>query len=237
MPSAEAFEKKKLQGIPIVREAFARTVRLVTTARLRESVLKPLVDSEDEFAELTEIETATSTRATAQERGLEAIGAAEFVHGVPGAVFINAGFAYAKPMELNRFNGPNRGAWYAALVVETCIAEVAFHMAAFLERTGVYEAEVEYTELYASLAGEYCDLRGVREHPSLVPDPRLGYEAGNALADAALASGVNGIIYPSVRHRGGTCFAVLRPHAVQSVAQGKIIRMIWSGNSVPKIER
>ena len=237
MPSAEASEQAMLEGVPIVRDAFARTVRLVTTARLRDSVLKSLIDSENELSELTEIEAATSTRLIAQERGLDSIGAEEFVYNVPHAVFINASFAYAKPSELNRFNGPNRGAWYAALDVETCIAEVAFHMTEFLERTGVYEGTVEYAELYGSLAGEYLDLRARPEHPSLIPDPAAGYKAGNALAEAAMAKGVNGIIYPSVRHKGGTCFAVLWPHAVQSVAQGRVFRMTWSGKPTPRIEK
>src|SRR2546430_9188691 len=107
MPSAEASESARLEGVPVVRDAFKRTVRLVITARLRDSVLKPLVDSEDELSKLTEIEAATSTRLIAQDRGLDSIGAEEFVYGVPHAVFINASFAYAKPKELNRFNGPN----------------------------------------------------------------------------------------------------------------------------------
>ena len=39
-----------LDDLPIIREAFARTVRLVSTARLRDPVLKPLVDSDDELS-------------------------------------------------------------------------------------------------------------------------------------------------------------------------------------------
>ena len=65
----------------------------------------------------------------------------------------------------------------------------------------------------------------------------IGYPAGNALADAARAKGLNGIIYPSVRHSGGTCIAALFPHAVQSVAQGDVYRMTWRGSSEPEIEK
>jgi hypothetical protein len=36
-----------------------------------------------------------------------------------------------------------------------------------------------------------------------------GYRVGNALADAAMAKGINGTIYPSLRQPKGTCFAVL----------------------------
>jgi RES domain-containing protein len=237
MPSAEESKPQAIDGIPVIRDAFARTVRLVTTARLRDSVLKALADSQDELSELAEIESATSTRLVAQDHGIEGIPAEQLIHGVPHEAFINASFTYAKPMELNRFNGPSRGAWYAALDVETCLAEVAFNMTEFLERAGDYNAVVEYAELHASVAGEYLDLRGVGEHPSLNADTATGYKAGNVLAQAALARGVNGIIYPSVRHEGGTCFAVLWPHAVQSVAQGSVFRLIWSGTAKPAIEK
>ncbi|HEY4940649.1 MAG TPA: RES family NAD+ phosphorylase [Rhizomicrobium sp.] len=237
MPSAEESDPTTIEGIPIIRDAFARTVRLVTTARLRDSVLKALVDSQEELSELEEIEAATSTRLIAQGRGTAGIPAEQMIFDVPHAAFINASFAYAKPREFNRFNGPDRGAWYAALDVETCLAEVIFHMTEFLARTGDFNGIVEYAELFASLAGEYVDLRSTPSHPSLDPDPSSGYKTGNALASVALARGLNGIIYPSLRHKGGTCFAVLWPHAVQSVAQGSVFRLTWSGSSTPRVEQ
>lgn len=237
MRSAAVSERKTLEDIPLVRVGYPRTVRLVTTARLRKAVLQALVDTDAQRTELEEIESATSTRLIAETQGIAGVPAGQLISGVAHAAFINASFAYAKPRELNRFNGPDRGAWYAALAVETSLAEVTFHMTAFLERTGDFHAVVDYAELFASLAGEYCDLRKARKHPALDPDPALGYPAGNALAKAALAGDVNGFIYPSVRHKGDTCFAVLWPHAVQSVAQGAVFRLMWSGTQVPATER
>lgn len=229
-----------LDGLPVVREAFAKTVRLVSTANRRPSVLTALVADEDLEA-LSEIEGATSGRLLAEDHGLAGAGANEFVFGVPHARFINAAFAYSRPRELNRFNGPGRGAWYAALDVETCLAEVAFHMADFLGRTdlpgrgGEYRAAVEYVELHASLAGEYLDLREADGHPCLDPDPAVAYPVGNALAEAARARGLYGLIYPSVRRAGGVCFAALWPHAVQSVAQGAYWRLAWAGSPTPQV--
>jgi hypothetical protein len=79
-----------IDGVPVVTEAFPKTVRLVTTARLREAVLKSLVDDEDELDLLAEIEQATSTRMIAQERGISDLAANELVYDVPHAHFINA---------------------------------------------------------------------------------------------------------------------------------------------------
>ena len=83
--------------------------------------------------------------------------------------------------------------------------------------------------------------RGLRQlgssPPCLDPNRLVGYPAGNALADATRAKGLIGIVYPSVRHPGGTCVVALRPHAVQSAAQGDIYRLLWNGQPDPKIEK
>lgn len=221
-------------SVPVVRAAFERTVRLVTTARLRASVLSGLV-KETDIAILAEIEGATSGRLLA-ESGSGALTRDELVHGIPFASFINASFAYYKPREPNRFNA-ERGAWYSALDVEVCIAEVSWHMSEFLGRTGKYEAAVEYAELFASMAGIFMDLRDLPSHPALDPDPAIGYPQGNILAREALSNGFNGVVYPSVRLPGGICVAALIPHAVQSVAQGGVYRMIWSGSPFPSVEK
>ena len=91
------------EDAPIVREAFPRTVRLVSSARLRPPVLAALVGT-DEIDALAEIEGATSARLIAEGRGTEGLGRQELVTGVPSAVFVNASFAYSKPREPNRFN-------------------------------------------------------------------------------------------------------------------------------------
>ena len=223
-----------LEALTISRIAIERTVRLVTTARFRDAVLRDLVDESDLDA-LSEIEGATSNRRIAQARGAGAVPSNELLYGVPHAHFINASFAYAKPREPNRFNGPQRGAWYAALDVETSLAEVTFHLTEALAAAGDFNATVEYAEMLASFAGEFVDLRPHRTHRALDPYKTIGYPAGNALADAARSRGLNGIIYPSVRQPGGTCLVALFPHAVQSVTQGNVYRVTWRGEPTPTI--
>jgi RES domain-containing protein len=220
---------------PVRLLAEKRTVRLVASARLRPPVLAKLVAPE-RLAALAEIEGATSGRLLAQARGADALAARELAFGVPQAAFVNAAFAYWRPRALNRFNGPGRGAWYAALAAETCVAEVAFHMARELAAVGDLMATVDYAELFASFAGSFVDLRGLRPRPPcLDPDPARGYPAGNALAERARARALNGVVWPSVRHPGGTCLAALFPHAVQSVAQGRVLRLAWRGKPDPAV--
>ena len=219
------------------RIAHDRTIRLVASARLRDPVLRKLVTDAD-LAALEEIEGATSGRLRAQQSGAERLDRRELIYGLPHAHFINAAFSYFMPRALNRFNGPGRGAWYAALARDTCVAEVAFHMERELANVGDFRATVDYAALYASFIGDFVDLRGAKPRPEFLHrDPDQSYPAGNAFADAVRHAGHYGIVYPSARHAGGTCLVALAPHAVQSVTQGAVIRLAWSGRPGPRVSQ
>ena len=212
-----------------------RTIRLVATARLRDPILLKLVGADD-LGALEEIESATSGRLRAQQAGAERLDRRELVHGLAHAHFINAAFAYFMPRTLNRFNGPGRGAWYAAIARETSVAEVAFHMERELANIADFNAIVDYAELLASFIGDFVDLRAAKSRPEFLDsDPVKSYPAGNVFADAVRAAGHYGIVYPSMRHAGGTCLVALVPHAVQSVTQGAVVRLTWSGRPGPRV--
>lgn len=228
-------------SFPVVELEAPRWVRLVASARLRDPVLHLLLRHPDRSRaeletlarDLAEIEGATSARLAAQQ------GAARlFPDGRPHANFVNAAFAYFRPREANRFNDAAHGAWYAARAPETGLAEVAYHLGRELQRVNDFRATVDYAELWASFAGAFVDLRGVQPAPPcLHPDTAIGYPAGNLVAAQARAAGHEGIVYPSVRHGGGVCLVALWPHAVSSVAQGALHRLVWDGAVVPRVER
>ena len=225
---------------PVTQLAGPRAVRLVATARLRDPVLHLLLDdprmagrSAEELTalarDLAEIEGSTSARLNAQFARSNLFPSAR-----PHAHFVNAAFAYWRPRERNRFNDAGFGAWYAAFETDTAIAEVTFHIARELERVEDWHATVEWSEMWASFAGAFVDLRTFTPAPvCLHPDIAVGYPAGNAVALAVREAGHNGIVYPSVRRSGGTCLVALWPHVVQSVTQGAVIRAVWNGARAP----
>ncbi|TCH97928.1 RES domain-containing protein [Roseococcus sp. SYP-B2431] len=229
---------------PVTLLAEPRAVRLVASARLRDPVLHLLLDDpslagrpraelEQLARDLAEIEGGTSARLTS-----EAMLAASFPDGRPHANFVNAAFAYWRPRESNRFNDAGFGAWYAALEEETSLAEVVFHITRELDRVRDWNAVIDWAEMWASFAGAFVDLRELTPRPvCLDPDPGTGYPAGNRLGHEARSEGLNGIVYPSLRRAGGTCLVALWPHAVQSVAQGAILRTVWAGAREPRVER
>jgi RES domain len=218
----------------VKRIAQDRTIRLVATARLRDPVLLKLAENDD-LSSLEEIEGATSGL-RAQESGADRLDSRELVYGVPHAHFINAAFSYWLPRSLNRFSGPGRGAWYAALEFDTCVAEVSFHMERELANISDFNTTVDYAEMLASFIGDFVDLRQANPRPTFLgPNPAKSYKAGNLFAVTVRAAGHYGIVYPSVRHAGGTCLVALVPHAVQSVTQGRVIRLAWTGRPGPMV--
>lgn len=236
MRCAAAYRTLPVEFASLVRHiAQDRTIRLVSTARLRDPVLAKLV-AQDEFDALAEIEGATSARLRTQAFGSDRLDRRELAFGIPHAHLINAAFSYWMPRAFNRFNGPGRGAWYAALVRDTCIAEIAFHMERELAYVGDFNATVDYAEMFASFVGDFVDVCSLEPRPDFLDaDPSIAYPAGNSLADAVRAAGHYGIVYPSARHAGGTCLVALVPHAVQAVAQGEVIRLAWKGKPGPEV--
>ncbi len=217
------------------------TIRLISTAYIDEPAMAPLADDADDLAILEEIEGLTSARLTAALPMLGGLDPAVLLteaHGY-GWTYVNAAFCYTR-VTGNRFNGPERGAWYASYgetAIETAQAEVAWHLTRELEATGVFENITSYRELIAGFTTRFRDLNGRTEEDALCPDPAVAYRAGQTLARDLLGSGENGLLYPSARYDSGQCLVALRPHMVQNVRQGETWVFEWAGAPVPTLSK
>ena len=215
------------------------TKRLVSTAYIDEPALSPLVDDEDDLEFIEEIEGLTSAR---RETGIPLpadVVSEELLTEADGYgwTYVNAAFCYTRTSG-NRFNGPTRGAWYAAWgddAEQTALAEVSWHLTRELEATGVFENITSYRELIAGFTSQFHDLRAVEDAELFSEDPQTAYPVGQTLARAILQGGGNGVIYPSVRRNGGLCAAAFRPRLVQNIRQGNTWRLEWAGTPVPKM--
>ena len=197
-----------------------------------ESVLAEIADNEAELQDLFDLDHATNDRLLAENDLLPGIGIHELVFGVPYFRIVNATFAHAHPLG-SRFNGPDRGAWYAAFEVETAQTEVAFHKWIELAEVGWTEEEVTYDDYLADFSAELHDIRrDTRFKAVLSPD---SYVASQQLAQDLLETGSLGIVYPSVRKKKGTCLACFRPALVMNVRKGKTYRFKWEGGAEPTV--
>ena len=212
------------------------THRLVLSQRLErgDSVLVAIANDDDHLRAIFDLDAATNDRLLAEHGRLPGIGVEELVSAVPHAAVINAAFCHPHPSG-SRFNGPDRGAWYASFEIETAQAEVAHHKWIELSEVGWLEEQTSYVEYRADFSAEFHDLRGRRDFRACL-DPS-SYVASQRLAAELLAAGSLGVVYPSVRRPKGTCVACFRPALVGNVRKEATFRFAWTGSPTPKIER
>src|ERR1700674_204255 len=209
------------------------THRLIPSAYDEETVLNRLTRDSDELIALFELEGATNERLLGEAGLLPGITVRELVFGVSYSHIVNAAFTHANPLG-NRFNGPERGAWYAAFSLETAGIEVAFHKAEELREINWQEKETFlYADFLADFRGEFHDLRDDSRFAKCLDTN--SYMASQKLAQQLLDTGSAGIVYPSVRHIEGTCIACFRPALVNNVRKGGQISVEFENALAPPV--
>jgi hypothetical protein len=194
------------------------THRLIPSRYGDESVLARLADNDEQLQEIFELDAATNDRLLGEANLLPGISVHELLFGVAYAHIVNAAFTHAHPSG-SRFNGPERGAWYAAFELQSAQAEVAFHKAQELLEINWTEPETfTFDDYLADFRAEFHDIRGDAGFADCLSP--TAYTKSQQLARELLASGSAGIVYPSVRHSGGTCISCFRPALVTNVRKG-----------------
>ena len=153
-----------------------------------ESVLARIADDDAHLKDIFDLDNATNDRLLAENNLLPGIGIHELVFGVPYYRIVNAAFCHAHPLG-SRFNGPDRGAWYAAFEIETAQAEVAFHKWVELAEVDWFEEDVTYDDYLADFSAEFHDVRDDdRFADCLAPDSYLAsQDLAQRLLDCRLA--------------------------------------------------
>ncbi|HEX9110822.1 MAG TPA: RES family NAD+ phosphorylase [Terriglobales bacterium] len=209
------------------------THRLIPTRYSEDGdgVLARLGLPQSQFDHLLQLEGATNDRVSGEANLLPGITVHELVFGVPNYHIVNAAFTYARPGG-TRFSSSYRGAWYAGFARKTAQVEVAYHYAQGLREINWQEKEtVSYRDYLADFHADFHDLRTTRGFEDcLYPN---SYRASQSLAADLLHQGSAGIVYPSVRHPGGTCIACFRPALVGNVRQGEKITFTFQDASHP----
>lgn len=220
--------------------AAATHVRLEDTCRLVPSLypsagILDRVSTPEDLPLVFELESWTNDRVSTELGILHRIPPEEWVVGRPMASVVMAAFCHPRAGG-GRFNGPERGAWYAATVPDTAHAEAVYHRTRELEEVGVLETRLQMRLYLANFDASFHDIR--RRTPEHAPlhDPH-SYEASQAFARELFAAGSNGVIYRSVRRPGGVCLACFRPALVTSVRPDAHFEYRWEGGRRPSIRR
>ena len=206
---------------------------MVPTRYPAAGILDEIASSEDLEA-VFELEGWTNDRISGELGILHTIPKDEWVVGRPMATVVMGAFCHPR-VEGGRFNDHRRGAWYCGVSLKTAHAEAIFHRTRELEEIGGwFDTAVQMADYRASFKCDFHDIRGAGFSDCLKPDD---LRASQSLARTLLEQGSNGIVYPSVRDRGGTCVACFRPRMVAEVRLAAAYEYRWSGSSTPKVRR
>ena len=205
------------------------------------TVLDELAEDDDMLEKIIRLDGATNDRIQGEQFGLPGISTYELVYGVPNAQIVRAAYLHTGPYGA-RFNGTTRGAWYAGDKLETSLAEVSYHKAIRLAEivvpetaSGVPEGESStYDDWLADFHGEFHSLEPAADYADcLQPEPVPEcYAEPQKLAARLLKAQSNGILYPSVRKKGGKCLVCFRPALVYRPRRASryLISFRWDRN-------
>jgi len=214
--------------IPVVRCTWHPSYRLIPsrypTVALYDAIADP-ADLEVVFA----IEALTNARIRDELGDLRLVPPEERVSGT-GSTPVMAAFTHLNP-DGSRFSDGSYGVYYAAQTLDTAIAEVSHHRAAFLARTEEPAIDVDLRLIAAPVDADLHDLRELGPAGSGLFDPSF-YAKPQALGRRLREGGSAGVLYPSVRHAGGFCVGIFRPRALGRARVGAHIALHWDGQRI-----
>jgi len=219
---------------PKTQVQLSKTCRLVPS-RFPVVGILDTVSSPEDLPLVFELESWTNDRISTELGILHRIPQDEWVVGKPMASVIMAAFCHPR-LGGGRFNGPDRGAWYAGTSLDTAHAEAVYHRTAELAEVGVFETRLQMRLYLADFNSAFHDVR--EDVPENLPlhDP-VSYTASQASARQLLDAGSNGVLYRCVRRPSGECIACFRPALVSKVRSDAHFEYRWEGQRTAVIRR
>lgn len=187
----------------------------IIPARFTEELVLRKVADEGDLESTSDLERMTSDRVSGEESGYL------------------APFTYWN-LEGSRFSDGTYGVYYAARTQATAVEETRHHRAVFMARTKEAPMRLEMRVVAADLEGELHDARGLQKKHAAIFH-RTNYSSSQALARGLIKEGSAGIVYDSVRHKGGQCAAVFRPDALSRCRSAGLLAYDWDGEKISKV--
>jgi RES domain-containing protein len=181
---------------------------------------------------LIALEQITNPRVRDEVGNIVLVAPQERVTGV-GASYVMASFTHLNPKG-SRFSDDTFGVYYAASEIETAISETVHHFEAFARDSGDPPRMEDMRVLAGTIAADFEDVGVLPERRgSLILDPEA-YDVARSYARGLRDSGANGVVYPSVRRRGGECVGAFRARAVGLPCQERHLKYRWNGTRVDR---
>ena len=216
------------------------SVAATTGHRLLNAKFPPIplfedVASADDFDKLYALQTLTNPRLQTEMGNLSLLRTKDIPFGINGAHYAVASFTHVNS-DGSRFSDGSFGLMYIGDSTSTAIAEVRHHQMIYWNKViGLNYDRFVFKELFCSFSVntglDLCCLDML--DPLYAPD---NYTSSRTLGEKVREEGkYSGIKYNSVRHEGGTCYALFTPKEITNIIQTKHYEMIWDGSKISSV--
>ena len=217
------------EEIPLARVKWRKAYRIIRSIHPPIDLFEDIADPQD-WEALASAESKTNPRIWEHLGRLDLIPVRRRVAG-PGASYLMAPFVHVSTDRPGRFTDGTYGVYSAGDREEVALREVAYHhgraMADSAEEPGWTS---QFRLLINCLDLDLHDVRCfVRYH-----DPE-DYRNSQALGRHLRDLGSNGILYRSVRCRGGECAGIFWPDLMEAPVQGDHFDYHWDGQRVDRL--
>ena len=175
------------------------------------------------------IEALTNDRLRQEVGDISLVADGERVSG-PGSTLVMAAFTHVG--HTSRFSGGDFGVYYAAKTLATAIAETRYHRALFLRATREDPGEIDMRVYIGEVLQKLHDVRGRPFDDLHDPDD---WQPSQACGAMLREDGSWGLVYRSVRDRGGECLAAFKPRTISIPRQGPHLVYHWNGQSIAAV--
>lgn len=202
--------------------------------RIIPSVFPPINLFEDlvdpsQMEEAFYIEGLTNDRIREEVGDINLVAKEDHISG-KGSSIIMAAFTHIG--KISRFSDGTHGVYYASKTLETAIKETVFHREKFLALTQEQAMDIDMRVYVGKILKPFHDLRSqdfIDLHNPM--DYKASQKAGIFLKNL----NTWGVVYNSVRDRGGECIGVFRPPAISIPIQTKHLTYAWNGKKITDV--
>ncbi|MEO6422723.1 MAG: RES family NAD+ phosphorylase [Candidatus Nitrotoga sp.] len=190
------------------------------------------VASPEDFDALYALEAMTNDRIRDEIGEISLVPPEERLFG-PGSTCIMAAFTHLNPQG-SRFSDGSYGVLYCACKRDTAIAETRYHAALFMAATQELSMRLQMRLFTVKANGKVADLRQASQSEPRIVDPD-DYTYAQSIGRILRAEGVQGILYPSVRHPAGECMAALRTSLLKDCLHAAYLEYNWNGHDIDAV--
>jgi RES domain len=204
--------------------------------RLMPSKFPPIALFEDvanheDFEILFAIQAITNPRLRQEIGNLHCVPPEERPYGIRGCSYALGPFVHLNPAG-SRFSRGQFGVYYAAIDVQTAIAETRYHQEKYFSSIeGLKYDRLSMRCLKTVFSASLHDISPNRYRQSdwyHMDD----YQHSQVLGDQLKKSGSKGIAYDSVRNPGHICYGLFTPKVISDVIQAAHYSYIWDGQKI-----